>query len=125
MGDNVLAMGKDQRATVLNSIDRSTFKCSRTGADTCKCYCTKHRECCFKPGKRIKGTGLLGNTYNTVRSRQDCCNLCTNHPNCQGWTFRPPRDSLPSKCVLKDGAEFEAGDDDEIAGLRYSAVATC
>lgn len=118
---NSFAMGFDRRATHLNPIDRSAFKCSKTGANTCKCYCTKHRQCCSKQGKRIKGNDLLGNTFHNVESAQGCCNLCTSHPQCQGWNYH----SMTGVCTLKDGTVFESGSDDEIAGHRYSEVSTC
>merc|ERR1712167_239001 len=42
---------------------------------------------------------LHGNAYPNVPNLQECCNLCTNHPQCGSW-----EDSRTKMCVLKQGA---------------------
>jgi len=123
---NAFAMGVDPRASHLNAIDRSQFKCSKTGTNSCTCFCTKHKQCCTKQGMRIKGSDLLGNSFQNVTSAQGCCNLCTSHPQCQGWNYHP----IGLRCTLKDGTVFENVTNSEdnavlIAGRRYGSGLQC
>jgi len=124
---NAFAMGADPRASHMNPIDGSQFKCSITSTNSCKCFCTKHTQCCTKQGMRIKGSDILGNNYQNVTSAQNCCNLCTSHPQCQGWNYHPSG----LRCTLKDGSVFENATDSEntalllIAGLRSGSKLQC
>jgi hypothetical protein len=117
-----LAMTADSRATKKDSLTGSSFKCHRTstaltGAHTCACYCQAHPTCgCQKQGWGIKGTALVGNVYTATQDAQSCCNLCTNHPLCQGWEF------VGSQCSLKAGGELEQSSGNKIAGLRSGQV---
>jgi hypothetical protein len=117
-----LAMTSDKRATAKDSLTASGFRCHRTstalnGPHTCACYCKAHPDCgCQKTGWAIKGTALVGNVYTDTANAQSCCNLCTNHPLCQGWEF------LDNQCTLKAGGEMEQASGNKIAGLRSGQV---
>jgi len=116
--DNAFQAGAKQCANpekgCVNPIDNAKFKCVQTGPNACKCHCNKHKPCCMKPGMRIQdtvGSELKGNTMR-VDSAQACCNLCTNHPECKGWTYRT------NMCELRNEVAMEQGYPDEIAGVR-------
>lgn len=117
-----LAMSADRRATAKDSLTGTGFKCHRTstalsGPHTCACYCKAHPDCgCTKQGWGIKGTSLVGNVYTNTVNAQACCNLCTNHPLCQGWEF------VGMQCSLKAGGEMEQASGSQIAGLRSGQV---
>lgn len=77
---------------------RNGFHCKRDGAGGCTCTCNKHPACCSKKNKLLANTSIMGNKFDQVQTKQECCNLCTNHPQCTSWTW----DSL-KVCALKAG----------------------
>ena len=50
--------------------------------------------------KVLGGKVIQGNRYDSIADKQDCCNLCTNHPMCTGWVY----DSM-QVCILKQGEQ--------------------
>merc|ERR1711871_343749 len=54
----------------------------------CKCRCAKHPPCYGKTGQDLANTIILGNHWELIEKRQDCCNMCTNHPECGSFTYR-------------------------------------
>jgi hypothetical protein len=112
-GENSLALTDNQEAMAMDDLSHSNFQCVRDGQGGCTCHCESHPQCtCQQQGQRIKGSALLGNVYNDVQSVQDCCNLCTNHPDCAAWEI------TGSTCSLKGGSEHEDGDAGTTAGFR-------
>merc|ERR1711871_70195 len=88
----------------MGSIDAPTqkdaFHCSKTSSGSCQCKCNQHPECCSLENKVLGGKVIQGNRYDNVANKQDCCNLCTNHPMCTGWVY----DSM-QVCILKQGEQ--------------------
>jgi len=55
----------------------------------CVCKCNKHA-CCSKKGYTLLNPPLPGNVYKksfTMKSLNDCCRACTEHPKCGSWTW--------------------------------------
>lgn len=81
----------------------------------CSCVCDKHNACCEHHNYVLQdahilphGVGLggrmVGNHFNSVPTRQQCCNMCRNHPSCTGWEFSKPGYGMaPHTCILKSG----------------------
>jgi len=86
------------RASMKGASQRNGFHCKRDGAGGCNCTCNQHPACCSKKNKLLTNASIMGNKFDGVGSKQDCCNLCTNHPQCTAWTW----DSL-QVCALKQG----------------------
>jgi hypothetical protein len=74
------------------------YHCKRVGDSGCKCHCNGHLPCVAKKGKMLANAALHANAYPQVPTMQDCCNMCTNHPDCQSWEY-----SDSKICVLKSG----------------------
>ena len=74
------------------------FKCAATGIDSCECKCNRHPKCCVKADKLLSNNMVLGNRFVNVAQMQDCCNMCTNHPQCTAWEYDSEK-----VCVLKRG----------------------
>ena len=75
-----------------------SFSCQATGDDTCACRCDKHPPCCFEQNKLLTNDMVFANRFLNVQSMQECCNLCTNHPQCSAWEY-----DSEQVCVLKQG----------------------
>jgi hypothetical protein len=75
------------------------YHCRREGEAGCKCTCNAHPPCVAKKGRVLANSGLHANAYPHVPNKQDCCNMCTNHPSCGSWEF-----SSTKVCVLKSGS---------------------
>jgi hypothetical protein len=65
----------------------------------CECKCTAH-PCCWSVGYTLKNEELHGNRKG-VDSAQECCNHCTNHPQCTSWVYWPG--TFFDQCVLHQG----------------------
>jgi len=79
--------------------DQAQYHCKREGATGCKCTCDGHTPCVVRQGKLLSNAMLHANSYQNVPVQQDCCNMCTNHPQCGSWEY-----SSTKVCVLKTGA---------------------
>merc|ERR1712100_699216 len=66
--------------------------------ETCQCKCSGHTPCVAKANTLLTNAVLHGNLYTSIPKMQDCCNLCTNHPQCGCWEY-----SNTQRCVLKVG----------------------
>jgi hypothetical protein len=75
------------------------YHCRKQGETDCKCTCNAHTPCAAQRGKVLANTQLHANAYPNVPNKQDCCNMCTNHPSCGSWEF-----SSTKVCVLKSGS---------------------
>jgi hypothetical protein len=77
------------------------FHCVRdaSAADGCKCKCDHHPACCAHKNKLMSSSaGPRGNRFRGVATLQDCCNMCTNHPECSSWEY-----DSDQVCMLKSG----------------------
>merc|ERR1711871_370555 len=74
------------------------FKCSHTGGGKCECKCNRHPKCCMQKDMLLRTDMIFGGRYTKVAELQDCCNLCTNHPECTAWGYDSEK-----VCVLKKG----------------------
>lgn len=83
----------------------------------CKCRCKKHPPCYGKTGQDLSNTIILGNHWQLIAKRQDCCNMCTNHPQCGSFTY----EADGGHCKLYTGtAVFKASDNAGIfAGCKF------
>jgi len=73
----------------------------------CACHCSKHPPCEGKLNAELVNTMLVGNHWPNVATRQECCNLCTNNPSCDSFTYTPSK-----ACKLYQGAPvFRPADD--------------
>jgi hypothetical protein len=79
--------------------EQAQYHCRREGATGCKCTCNGHTPCVVHQGKLLSNQMLHANSYPSVPTLQDCCNMCTNHPKCGSWEY-----SSTKVCVLKSGA---------------------
>ena len=95
------------------TVQRNAFHCAREG-DECKCRCDQHPTCCALENKVLGQSSaaadahagintaaidnMAGNRFLNVQTKQDCCNLCTNHPSCSGWVY-----DSENVCLLKQG----------------------
>jgi len=97
------------------------------GAHTCNCTCDAHPPCVERQGFVLRECAdhksahglpmphahaltssdtnatacnrmLHGNAFPNVPDIQDCCDMCTNHPDCGAWEY-----SSSNMCVLKAG----------------------
>jgi hypothetical protein len=64
---------------------------------SCVCTCSEH-PCCSTKGWTLSNAELEGN-HMKLTNKEQCCNMCTNHPNCTAWTF----DSDTGTCSLRGG----------------------
>lgn len=74
------------------------FKCAKTSATTCACHCDRHAPCCAQKNKLLSNKMVFGNRFTGVNVLQDCCNMCTNHPECTAWEYTSEK-----VCILKHG----------------------
>jgi len=90
---------------------------SRAECQFCKCRCKKHPPCYGKTGQDLSNTIILGNHWQLIAKRQDCCNMCTNHPQCGSFTY----EADGGHCKLYTGtAVFKASDNAGIfAGCKF------
>merc|ERR1711871_1248288 len=85
------------------------FHCKRDGPSSCSCQCDRHPTCCDRKDNVLvskeldKNTAMRGNRFFGVEEKQDCCNMCTNHPTCTSWEYTSEK-----VCVLQDGLVTEA-----------------
>merc|ERR1712146_6989 len=83
---------------------KARYHCKRYGdwnAHTCSCKCDAHTPCCSRAGKLLDlsvNVMIHANAYQNIPTMQDCCNMCTNHPDCGSWEY-----SDSKICVLKSG----------------------
>jgi hypothetical protein len=73
-----------------NKIRAGQFHCSRTSKVTgkCHCVCSVHKPCCSREDRFVQGAKVLrGNVFEDVETKQDCCNMCSNHPLCSAWEY--------------------------------------
>ena len=54
---------------------------------SCFCTCRMHPPCTARQGKLLSNTALVGNRWEGVGARQECCNMCTNNPDCDSFTY--------------------------------------
>ena len=100
------------------------FHCQRdtSSSTSCSCTCNKHPECCAAKGKKLAGGAeLFGNSLINVESRQECCNLCVNHPHCRGFEL------VGTQCTLKGGSltYVNSADVTAWAGVPKPVVGGC
>jgi hypothetical protein len=74
------------------------FHCKKNSDNTCACMCDRHPPCCSKQNKVLTNTAVFGNRFTDVDELQDCCNMCTNHPDCTAWEY-----TSEGVCTLKKG----------------------
>jgi hypothetical protein len=79
------------------------FHCARDGDKGCTCTCNRHPPCCSIAGMTLTNPALVGGSGIPVRVKQDCCNLCTNHPHCTSWDFVRMGDGASHQCTLRHG----------------------
>ena len=85
------------------------FHCKRDGPSSCSCKCDRHPTCCDRKNNVLvskeldKNTAMRGNRFFGIAVKQDCCNMCTNHPTCTSWEYTSEK-----VCVLQDGLVTEA-----------------
>ena len=74
------------------------FKCTKDSDTTCSCKCDRHPPCCATKNKLLSNAMVFGNRFTSVAVLQDCCNMCTNHPECTAWEYTSEK-----VCILKHG----------------------
>jgi hypothetical protein len=103
-------------------VDASEFKCAVEGG-RCACYCSVHPTGAYRKNMIFSASGYIpGNVY-AGKTKNECSNLCTHHPSCNGWTWSVPATleaihSVPShtgKCSLADKVTpLVANNDDRV-----------
>jgi hypothetical protein len=58
-----------------------------------------HPPCDALVGKELSNTPIHGNHWHDITAQQDCCNMCTNHPDCESFTYK-----ASNECILYAGA---------------------
>ena len=73
-----------RRRDVVAAVDKTNFfHCYfKHNQDACFCTCSHHPACAARQGTTLRNKALLGNDWRGVDNRQECCNMCTNHPLC-------------------------------------------
>ena len=88
----------------------NSFHCYRSESapahDSCYCTCSMHPPCMSKRGVRLSNTPLIGNRWEKVWTQQECCNMCTNHPQCESFTW-----TKGLTCTLYEGSPVEVAID--------------
>eukprot|EP00937_MAST-01D_sp_MAST-1D-sp2_P001243 g1243.t1 len=81
------------------------FHCYKDQQNTDQCFCTckMHPPCDAKQGMALRNKAIRGNTWDRVYRRQDCCNMCTNHPQCGSFTYK----AHAQECTLYEGSPDE------------------
>lgn len=69
-------------------------------ANQCFCTCSMHPPCEGIQGKALANTPILGNRWHGILTRHECCNMCTNHPQCGAFTYL----DHTQLCLLFEGA---------------------
>jgi hypothetical protein len=84
-----------------NMLQYGRFKCMQSATPgECTCKCNRHPPCCAQKNKLLSLPNLgAGQRYTGIGRPQECCNICTNHPECKAWEY----DASESVCVLKKG----------------------
>jgi hypothetical protein len=93
------------------------YHCKREGERDCTCTCNGHTPCVVHANMLLKNTAIHGNAYPKVPTMQDCCNMCTNHPNCSSWEY-----SSSKMCELKTGSPQFYAAPSSAAGKFWSGV---
>jgi hypothetical protein len=57
-------------------------------ANSCFCTCRMHPPCAGQKGKELSNTAIVGNHWHNIETQQTCCNMCTNHPDCESFTYK-------------------------------------
>ena len=85
---------------------RNAFHCFFDQGNTNQCFCTcsMHPPCTVKAGVTLTNTPIFGNHYTSIDHAQDCCNMCTNHPQCESFTYS----SASKQCTLYAGSPVYA-----------------
>merc|ERR1711918_20932 len=88
------------------AIDRqSNFHCFfKNNTSECYCTCSAHPACVARQGTTLRNQPLLGNHWHGVIDRQDCCNMCTNHPRCDTYTYVHAELQANRQCVMYEGS---------------------
>ena len=89
---------------------------SRQMSRSCYCTCRLHPPCDGRPGVRLRNKPLLGNRWPGVRTVQQCCNMCTNHPECESFEHDSADDARA--CTLFAGTPVY-GEDGEGSGSAH------
>jgi hypothetical protein len=94
---------------------RNMFNCSfTTKADACECRCKMHPPCAGRLGSDLSNELLLGNHWFNIADRQTCCNMCTNHADCDSFSF-----TADGQCKLfKGSAVYTTGAATTFSGCR-------
>lgn len=70
------------------AINSSSFHCYfKNNQDGCYCTCAHHPTCAARQGTTLSNSLLRGNRWSNIAEQQDCCNMCTNNPECNSYTF--------------------------------------
>ena len=87
-------------------LERQTnmFQCfgSDTSLSSCFCTCRMHPPCTAHKGVTLSNKLIFGNVWAGVL-KQDCCNMCTNHPDCGSFTWNADTASSGT-CKLYSGS---------------------
>lgn len=79
---------------------RNMFQCfgSDKSMSSCFCTCRMHPPCTTHVGVTLKNEPIFGNRWTGI-FKQDCCNMCTNHPECGSFTW-----TADNTCTLYSGS---------------------
>merc|ERR1711871_1526063 len=100
------------REGMVNATEDGNFHCFLNASGTgCDCMCNKHPECCSLENKILVNRDVLdqrgnmkGNRFYDIESKQDCCNMCTNHPLCSLWEWTDQNVCVLDNTVVTAGA---------------------
>jgi hypothetical protein len=120
-------MGQQKYDPATGTYQQAQYNCKRGDNGDCHCTCDAHPPCVVRQGYVLRecqgrhaahniaephsiaiedddeheacNEMLHGNAFPGIPNMQDCCNLCTNHPDCGAWEY-----SSTQLCVLKAGA---------------------
>ena len=98
--------GRARAPDVVAAIDKTNFfHCYfKHNQNSCFCTCSHHPACAARQGTTVRNKALLGNDWHGVDNRQECCNMCTNHPKCDTFTFVDAAIEADRRCVLYAGS---------------------
>jgi hypothetical protein len=79
---------------------QNMFQCfgSDLSLSSCFCTCRMHPPCTSHVGVTLTNEPIFGNRWTGIL-KQDCCNMCTNHPDCGSFTW-----TADNTCTLYSGS---------------------
>jgi hypothetical protein len=97
-----------------NHPEKARFPAS-LAADSCYCTCKMHPPCAAQKGKELTNAPIRGNHWHNIETQQTCCNMCTNHPDCESFTYKSSKE-----CIMYTGSPVYTNAPTAVADFVWS-----